>query len=204
MKISAGITGDGISLELRSEPSERLEPSKTASQTSPRHCYVYGHYDGRGVPFYIGKGTGRRAWNDDRHPLWHRFVKHRLNGVYTTVILADGLDTDDAEDLENQWIFQESETLINWINFGRKTDFSALDTFHKERDANRELMAYARNLELLDLEQAIAAYYRALHNVASYAAIEYEQGLIGQLLAEEKEELGASGSLRFLTALPFA
>ena len=69
------------------------------------------------MPFYIGKGTGRRAWQDDCHPLWHRYVKNHLQGKYSVVILADDLTADRAEELESAWITQESETLVNWINF---------------------------------------------------------------------------------------
>lgn len=58
-------------------------------------------------------------------------------------MLADDLTADESEELESEWIALESETLVNWINFGRKTDFEQLDTFHKLRDSNRQLITAA-------------------------------------------------------------
>ena len=201
MKIWAGITGEGISLRIGGSELPRLEASASANQVNPRRCYVYAHYDERGTPFYIGKGVLRRAWDDARHPLWHRYVERHLGGKYTVRILKDDLSPEQAEELESEWIAQESETLINWINFGRKTDFDALEKYHSLRNANRELIAGTRTLEQSDPERAIATYYRAIANIAAYAKINSDGGLVGRLLDEERQELGYSGEIEALNRL---
>jgi hypothetical protein len=189
MKIWVGMTREGMS---------RLEPSPAVDQSSPRRSYVYGHCTEQGVLFYIGKGVGRRAWSADRHPLWHRYVERHLAGKYSVTILADDLSPEDAEEREADWISQEWSTLVNWINVGRKTDFKALDRCRNLRNANEELAATARVLEKSDAEQAITLYRQALANIESYARIQPEQGLLGQLIEEERHENGISGQLEVL------
>ncbi|WP_299158661.1 hypothetical protein [Accumulibacter sp.] len=53
MKSRAGITGEGIALRIGAGASERLEPSPTASQSSPKRSYVYAHYDEKRTPFSL-------------------------------------------------------------------------------------------------------------------------------------------------------
>lgn len=201
MKIYTGITGEGISLWISDSAPARLSPSPDADQSSPRRCYVYAHLDEGGTPFYIGKGTGQRGWEDNRHALWHRYVDRHLNGRYTVRILADNLSADEAELLESSWMVQESETLVNWFNFGRKTDFAALERYHALRNANRALIADTRSLEATEPERAVAAYYQAVQSIAAYAKLKTEGGLLGRLIDEERQEFGYLGELAALDRL---
>jgi hypothetical protein len=201
MKLTVGVSNEGISLSLGSGNAERLTRNPAADQLAPRRSYVYGHFDERGIPFYIGKGTGHRAWEDDRHPLWHRYVEKHLNGKYSVIILEDNLTPEHAEQAESAWIAQESETLVNWINMSRRTDFDALNKFHRLRNATLELMAQAKGKEKDSPDNSIALYYKALEQLSQYASIQSEFGLIGQLLGEETLENGLHGELQILDRL---
>jgi hypothetical protein len=56
--------------------------------------YVYSHFDKNGNCFYIGKGTGRRAWSKDRHSVWVYYIEKCLLNEYTVKIIKDGLSED--------------------------------------------------------------------------------------------------------------
>jgi len=115
--------------------------------------------------------------------------------------LVDDLTSIQAEEAESEWIAQESETLVNWVNLGRKTDFKALDRYHSLRNANRQLVASAREMEKSHPEEAIRLYYQALANIEPYANIQAEGGLLGQLIDEERAEFGITGDLSVLDRL---
>lgn len=150
-----------------------------------RDFYVYVHRDPMGRIFYVGRGTGKRAWSEDRHPIWHRFVTERLGGKYDVEIVASGLTEEDALEREDELINQYGSQLVNWINFGRDTDLAACEQYHTLRDANRCLVNETRALEDSDLEEAISRYRKALANLREYEKIVFEHGLIGDLLREE-------------------
>lgn len=146
-----------------------------------------------GTPFYIGKGTGRRAWDADRHPVWHWYVKRHLDNQYQVVILNDNLSSDNAERLESNWIAQETRTLVNWVNIGRETDFEALDLYWSLRRRVDNLVADARSNERTNDERAVQILLEAFALVDQFANIDSERGLVGQILREMKEEGGLSG-----------
>ena len=96
---------------------------------------------------------------------------------------------------------QESDTLVNWINLGRKTDLEALQRFHELKCENRERVATGKKLEKSEPESAVALYYEALRAIPGYAKLKTEEGLVGALLDEERAELGYSGELAVLDRL---
>jgi hypothetical protein len=201
MKLVFETSNEGISISLGGNECERLIPDAAISQLAPKKSYVYGHFDERKVAFYIGKGTGRRAWDQDRHPMWHRYVSTRLNGKYSVVILQDNLTPKQAEQVESAWIAQESETLVNWVNMSRPLDLEALNKYNQLRAATLGLVARAKQIEKENPSEAIAIYYCALEQLSNYAGIQFELGLIGQLIDEEIEEKGMRGELQILDRL---
>jgi hypothetical protein len=202
MKSTASGTNLGVELSLYDGDGKKpLKPAADANQENPRRSYVYAHADGAGKIFYIGKGEKRRAWSADRHTLWRRYVEKHLGGNYRVRILQDNLSAAEAEEAEPAWIAQCSDNLVNWVNMGRATDFQALERYHKLQDANRSLIQQAKAFEKRDMVQAVKMYAQAIEAIAGYAFIDYEKGLVGQLLNEEADELGRSGEIEALDRL---
>jgi hypothetical protein len=151
-------------------------------------CYVYAHRGLDGSIFYIGKGTGSRAWSTQRDDIWRHFIRTRLGGRYMVEILEDGLNEDEALELESELIAEHGERLVNWINPGRQFDYEALGRFHALRDDTKSFVSATRVLEITHPDEAITRYREALIRVAEYASIETESGLV----ADIQKEIGRS------------
>ena len=202
MKLKIGINNLGISIGVDpngtpSKDSVRVTPD----QKKPSGFYVYGHYDLNGSLFFVGKGTGKRAWSKDRHPLWERYLNHHLSGKYEVRIIADSMTTEEAEKLEAELISRHNDRIVNWVNMGRKTDFKLLGHYHALRDANRRLIQETKALESTQPDLAADQYKKAIEKTAEYAFLDFEQGLVGQLLREEANEIGKNGELEALDRL---
>src|SRR3990172_5848531 len=92
--------------------------------TLTKKFYVYAHIDSvKGETFYIGKGTGKRAYSQERNSIWKNKVKE-LNGKYEVKILNGELTENEALDLENKYIKEIGKLsegkgpLINWTDGG--------------------------------------------------------------------------------------
>jgi tetratricopeptide (TPR) repeat protein len=116
-------------------------------------------------------------------------------------ILRDNLSEEEVEEIEAECIAQCSDTVVNWVNMGRETDFETLDRRNALRDMNIALIQQARNIEKYDLEKAASMYIRAIEAIQNYAFITYEKGLVGQLLEEETVEFGVHGEADALDRL---
>lgn len=183
------------------DEKNKKPPRATPDQKHPKGFYVYGHYDAKGSLFYVGKGTGSRAWSMDRHDIWFRYVNKNLGGKYEVRIIADGMTADEAEEYEASLTSENGDTLVNWANMGRSSDYKLLDRYHALRDANRKLIQDTKAVEKTDLEAAVRNYKTAIEKTGEYAFMDFEHGLVGQLLKDECDELGRCGEPRALERL---
>jgi|GEM_PF-2045562 len=144
--------------------------------------YVYVHRDPNGQIFYVGKGTGRRAWSDQRHSVWHKYVQERCGGTYTVQIVSYHEGSDEAEESEGRLITRYGKQLVNWDNSERQFDYPALERFHAARNANRAFVAETKPLESTNIEQAVERYKQAMVRMYEYESITLEHGLIPEML----------------------
>lgn len=163
-----------------------MDGIKKTKGPESREFYVYAHRDAEGAIFYIGKGTGRRAWSQERHSVWHRYVKERLNGSYSVEILKKELTETEAEAREGALIVQFGRQLVNWQNSGRGFDYAALEQYHALRGANLVFIASTRSLEDSDLNTAVDRYRQALINLREYEDLVVETGIVAELSRDLK------------------
>jgi len=184
---------NSVQISFGDGPTAKQPPRATPDQKSPKGFYVYGHYDAQGSLFYVGKGSGRRAWSIDRHSLWTRYVEKNLGGKFDVKIIADGMSVDEADEFEANLIAENGASLVNWVNMGRSSDYKLIDRYNVLRNANRKLIEETKAIEKTDLEAAVRNYETAIEETREYAFMDFEPGLVGRLLKEECEELGRCG-----------
>jgi hypothetical protein len=201
MKYSAKLSGLGIMLSCGNAQNVRLNPSPTANQNNPRRYYVYAHADAAGNYFYVGQGTGRRAWSKDRHPLWRRYVEKHLGGKFSVVILQDDLTQQQSLELEAEWMDQCGSQLVNWSNVQRGDNIEESQRIVALRDATRALILEGKAREKISLDEAVALYLRAIEGIKEYASSSGIGGLVGQLEREEREEEGQRGEIEAIDRL---
>jgi hypothetical protein len=165
--------------------------------------YVYVHRDCNGKIFYVGKGTEKRAWSEDRHPLWHKYVAEKSGGKYTVQIVSYHQTSEEAEEAEEAHISLYGEQIVNWINPGRKFDYEVLERYHKARNTNRAFIAETRSMETATPDVCVDRYRQAMEKMYEYESLTWETGLIAELSGDDQELRGDVGLVDRLTLCLF-
>lgn len=180
--------------------------------SNERRFYVYAHKDQDGRYFYIGKGTGRRAWSRNRDQIWQRYVAERSGGTYEVEILADGLLEGEALAMEDRLISEYRQQLVNWsggsisikltigldgeITFHddaaererRQERYDMSDAYWTRRKESQRLNAEAKALQKNNPEGALDLAKQALALVYEYGDIivPHEVALVEELYERTK------------------
>lgn len=119
--------------------------------------YVYLHVKlTNGEPFYVGKGSGRRAFNKhNRSVYWKRIVDKY---GYDIIFLEDNLTEEESFELETYWIMRigridlGSGTLINYSDGGYGGTRRKLTEEHKRKlsEANKGQVSWAKGVKKSD------------------------------------------------------
>jgi len=189
-------TGNSISFRSR-------DPAKPDDDTQPNPSlgpyYVYVHEDDKSRIFYVGKGTGRRAWSGDRHPVWQRYVNDHLKGFYHIRIVSYHPTEEDALDAEDRWIARYGNQLVNWVNPSRNDNWRESVEYHRRNKINQKFIAETRSLEVSDIAEAIDRYKDALSEMYSISRMVIEKSFVAEVYPEVNAPRGDDNLLDRLT-----
>lgn len=145
--------------------------------------YVYAHRKATtGEIFYIGKGTGRRAWNLQRNSLWSRTVKK--HGLIVDIVQA-GLREWAAHEIECDLIALHGRRdcghgpLINLTDGGEGASNPSKETRQKIKDAWKKLMAdpEVREKKIKTIELHCRSTKAKANHLAAMSNPEYKKKL---------------------------
>jgi hypothetical protein len=192
-----------------------------------RNYYVYVHKAEDGKVFYVGKGTGKRAWSEDRDTVWHRYVKEELGGRYNVEIVKNELDEDEALQMENEVMLMHGDRLLNfakaiggvrfevtinqekpqvdsvWLSNDDDIDLEESTRYWKLRESNRTFVKETKPFELANMEMAVTRYREALSKMREYEEIgrrlSRSRGLRGEYEDDVQQATGDVAILDRLT-----
>lgn len=160
------VSGDSIKISIGiGLGGSRDQPCK------PGPYYVYVHRTAEGTVFYVGKGTGDRAYSHDRPPEWNEYVRN-IRGDFQVEIVRDQISEDDALQIEDALMEQYSATIINRQNLHSPYDSAKLVAYSDAMQSysnglKRAIeLAKAGNIEgaIIEFEAAYVRYSDVTRN----------------------------------------
>ena len=131
----------------------------------PGRFYVYVHKDAEGTVFYVGKGTGDRAYSRDRPPEWNEYVSKKSGSKFSVEIVRDRISEDNALQVEDAVMAEYATTIINRVNMHAPYDAARMMAYSEAmRSYDKGLQRAVDLVKAEKLDQAItefeAAYVR--------------------------------------------
>lgn len=205
---------------LRIGKEKSVRAAVMAKDPQAKRWYIYAHKDKKGNVFYVGKGTGRRAWTDQsskgagvgfaRHPSWYWYVEKHLNNEFSVEILQDDLTEEEAFDAEHEWMGQyDPDTLINWANFHARHVGPTADEYSQALELARETKQLCNDLRGYSTDDPaaiVALLLEVLLTVYEYAPVIHSlqrTGLVRQLQLEMDRDMGMKGEIKVIERLSF-
>ena len=100
-------------IKLVSDAIEYITANQVFTKAPEKAFYVYTHSNPMTKKvFYVGKGTGDRAWDTDREKEWHTHVSE-IGNIYTVDIVSNNLTEAEALKQEETLILELEDHLVN-------------------------------------------------------------------------------------------
>ena len=128
----------------------------------PGRFYVYVHRDAKGAVFYVGKGTGDRAYSRDRPPEWNEYVSKKSGGKFSVEIVRDRISEEDALQVEDAVMAEYASSIINRVNMHAPYDAGKMMAYTEAFGSyNMGLERAMRLTEAGKLDEAVAEFEAA-------------------------------------------
>jgi hypothetical protein len=167
--------------QAQSEPSLSIRMGAGGALDMPCKAgrfYVYRHRAPNGRVFYVGKGTGNRAWSKDRPPEHQQYVDRFCGGRYEVEVVRNGVSEDDALTLEDVLMQEHGATIINRQNLHAPYSSDRMQLYCGALQREAEALTRARSLRdvgyIDDAKQAFVEAYTQALLTREYS--DYDQG----------------------------
>ena len=144
----------------------------------PGRFYVYVHRGPDGNVFYVGKGTGNRAWSKDRPTEHRRYVERVCGEKYDVEIVRKDISEEDALTLEDILMQRHGDTIVNRQNMHAPLATDRLTAYCDAQKAENAAMDSALTArDVGKIGEAVAGFeeaYRQALLTRGYS--DYDQG----------------------------